>query len=488
MADKAELLAEAYRRGLLPPDKRAAYEEAQRRGLIGGGQKPSLAGDFAGGVRQAFGKLADDTRDDFRRVTTRRAPANPVEFLRESGEDLGRTVRGVGNLFAAVTSPLTAAVDATVTKPAARALNAMPVRPHRQDNPFSAPRALEGEEAQAFLEGQIGTALMGARAGPLKAGPPRPPAAKPAPRMRASDLPAAKQAAYKSVENAGVTYRPEAIDDLIRGVTDEAQAASISPLRHPKASSMLQEIQGLRGKSPTLTELDQLRQVIRRDVASANDPAEAFFGRKMIQGLDEFISAAGPDQVTAGDAVRGAATIKQARDLNTRVRKVEAVEDAVESARLRAGSTGSGGNVDNATRQNLRRVLENERNFTPDERAALEEIVVGGQGQNLLRLVGKLSPGGNGLMTALNIGGAAANPLLAIPGVAGIVSKMTADAMTARKVQRLIDMIAAGGAKVTAPPRAAPSAQTVAGGAALTNLFARELSEPGPRRPAPAAR
>ena len=34
MADKAELLAEAYRRGLLPPDKRTAYEEAQRRGLV----------------------------------------------------------------------------------------------------------------------------------------------------------------------------------------------------------------------------------------------------------------------------------------------------------------------------------------------------------------------------------------------------------------------------------------------------------------------
>lgn len=32
---KAEALAEAYKRGLLPPDKKAAYEEAQRRGLVG---------------------------------------------------------------------------------------------------------------------------------------------------------------------------------------------------------------------------------------------------------------------------------------------------------------------------------------------------------------------------------------------------------------------------------------------------------------------
>lgn len=34
MADKATLLAEAYRRGLLPPEQKAAFEEARRRGLL----------------------------------------------------------------------------------------------------------------------------------------------------------------------------------------------------------------------------------------------------------------------------------------------------------------------------------------------------------------------------------------------------------------------------------------------------------------------
>lgn len=38
MADKNEMLAEAYRRGLLPPDRKAAYEEAMRRGLVGDGK------------------------------------------------------------------------------------------------------------------------------------------------------------------------------------------------------------------------------------------------------------------------------------------------------------------------------------------------------------------------------------------------------------------------------------------------------------------
>ena len=33
--DKSAYLAEAYKRGLLPPDMKSAYEEAQKRGLLG---------------------------------------------------------------------------------------------------------------------------------------------------------------------------------------------------------------------------------------------------------------------------------------------------------------------------------------------------------------------------------------------------------------------------------------------------------------------
>jgi hypothetical protein len=37
--DRAQLLGEAYKRGLLPPDMRSAYEQAQQRGLLGGQAK-----------------------------------------------------------------------------------------------------------------------------------------------------------------------------------------------------------------------------------------------------------------------------------------------------------------------------------------------------------------------------------------------------------------------------------------------------------------
>lgn len=54
MATKAEMMAEAYRRGLLPPDRAALYEEAARRGLVhdgyASGRAEARSNPVSGGV------------------------------------------------------------------------------------------------------------------------------------------------------------------------------------------------------------------------------------------------------------------------------------------------------------------------------------------------------------------------------------------------------------------------------------------------------
>lgn len=289
----------------------------------------------------------------------------------------------------------------------------------------------------------------------------RVPMAKPKP-VNADQLKAQKTAAYAAADQAGVTYAPAFVGNMISGIEQDLAKVRLNPARHPKAASMLDDIRGLAGQSPTLTELDQLRQVVSRDVASATDKAERFMGKRIITQIDKHLDGAGPADVVAGSATDAAALIKNARDLNTRYRKVTDVQDAVTKAEMRAGSTGSGGNADNAIRQNLRRVLEKGQNFTDEEAQSLEQIVMGGKGQNLLRLVGKLSPSGNGLMAAGNLASAAAlGPLGAIPGAAGIVAKLKADAMTRQNVTRLVQMMANGG-KALAPVATGPAASRLA--------------------------
>lgn len=277
------------------------------------------------------------------------------------------------------------------------------------------------------------TLTLGAGLGAVAAtGKPKAPAKTPAPTL--DELTASKNAAYKAVEQSGEQFPPQAVNGFVDDLTAQMKAANINPARHPKAASMLEDIQGLRDQPMTLTQLDQLRQVIRRDVGNATDDAEKFMGGKMISALDGFIDT----------SPSASETVKAARSLNTKVRKIEAVNEAVDHAKLMAGSSGSGGNVDNATRQALRRVFEKTRNFTPEEQAALEKIVVGSKGQNMLRQVGKLSPQGNGLMTALSIGGTMANPALGIPTAAGALSKVAADRITQNRVRELVDLIARG--------------------------------------------
>lgn len=247
------------------------------------------------------------------------------------------------------------------------------------------------------------------------------------------DLQKAKTAAYGAVDNAGIKFAPTQVDDLVSGIADELSAAKINPMRHPKAASMLAEIQGMGGKEMSLTDLDQLRQVISRDVASSPDAAERFFGKKMIDNIDEFISANG-----------GGELMEAARAANSRFRKTEAINEALTKAERRAASTGSGGNVDNATRQNIRGLLDSvkkSRFYTPEEKRAMETVVRGTKGQNALRLAGKLSPQGNGLMAALGIGGTMVNPLFGIPALLGTGAKMAADTATKGNIDDLLRIV-----------------------------------------------
>lgn len=266
------------------------------------------------------------------------------------------------------------------------------------------------------------------------------------------DLEAAKRQAYQRVDDLGVQYTPEAIDDLVTAIGDTAQAGRIHPQRHPRASSMLDDFEGMRGQPQSLTELDQMRQVVRRDVASVADAGESHFGRGMIGNIDEFVDAAGPQTVTGGNAPAAAEAITQARQLNSRAMKHRTLTDAVEAAELRAASTNSGANTGNAIRQNVRRVLERankpgKNNLTPEERAMMATIIRGSAAQNAVRSTGKALGGGLGQLASLGGLATSGNPLMLGVHALGKVGQRADEAMTQSNVNALLAHILQGGPK-----------------------------------------
>jgi hypothetical protein len=296
-------------------------------------------------------------------------------------------------------------------------------------------------------------------------------------------LQAEKNAAYDAADKLGVRYTPQAYRDMVIQLVGDAHAAGVSADRHPAVVSMLRDLAQKvpQGYSPTLRQLDQdVRQVISRDVAKSSDPATAEFGRKMINGVDNFVDNATPTEMISGDPVQAAQAIRAARAANTTYRKAETVHEALLRADRRAASTGSGGNIDNAMRQNIRGILDKgAKGFSPVEKALMERLVRGTAVQNVLRLAGKASPEGNGLIGLLELFAAGHDLRNAALPVGGFIAKRVADGMTEGQARVLESMISHGGA--TAPIKSpAALARIRAAMMATPQLENRTGGDPGP--------
>ncbi|NQY98865.1 MAG: hypothetical protein HRT82_17060 [Henriciella sp.] len=221
-----------------------------------------------------------------------------------------------------------------------------------------------------------------------------------------------KNEAYQLADELGVTYSPDSFANLIAKVENRLIAEGMDPDLHRKAYANLRRLQARVGDQPmTMQQIDQLRQLTRRDVVQSSlEAGERRMGMMVIDDIDDFI-ADGANAMNNGQA--GADAIQRARSLNSVWRKSQALQDAVENAQLRSASTGSGGNFENALRQEIRKIYQNPKKvagFSEAERAAMRKVIEGDTVQNLLRGYGKLSPVGSGLMSAIGVGAAAAHP------------------------------------------------------------------------------
>jgi hypothetical protein len=316
--------------------------------------------------------------------------------------------------------------------------------------------AMPGNPIAEFI-GQMGGGLTPSALAHAARRPPAPPSV--------DQLRTEKNAAYNQTQNLGVAYNPQSYDNLLANIVGAARADQISPERHAAAYSFIRDMAGRRGQPVSLTELDQVRQMVRRDLItpSYGNPsaaADAHFGNLILEEIDDFIGSARPADLISGNASEAANAIIMARSANTRYRKAEMIEEAITKAQRRTESTGSGGNINNALRQNIRAILDNpkkRRSFNAQELRSMEELVRQGRTENFLRLVGKLSPSGNGLMAALGIGGTMINPAIGLASLAGAGAKALADRGTVNRATQLQNQVARG-APMPRPPMPLPPA------------------------------
>lgn len=260
----------------------------------------------------------------------------------------------------------------------------------------------------------------------------------------ADDLKQAAKVAYQQADDAGVVISKDALgrvrDDLVREFTD----FGYHPELQSGAKVALSEIDRLAGGNATLKGVDTARKIAGNAFQPMNKSNNALTG-KVTSALDDLVANPRAGDILAGDAQAASQAIKEARGLYGQSRKLETVQDLMKKAGLDTAVSGSGGNIENATRRELKRVLANpklRRGFSPDELKALEKAVFGTPTQNTLRWLGKMSPEGNGLTNMLHI--LSGGTTLPFAGV-GFAAKRGADAMSKDAARVVEALIAAGG-------------------------------------------
>jgi hypothetical protein len=317
-------------------------------------------------------------------------------------------------------------------------------------------RQTSGREAQAVIEGNLNTALSGARpAGP--AAPPR--LSVKDPEALVTALQTQKTAAYARVKALGGAYDGKSAAQLRSSITTDLIAEGLDAAAHPGAFSVVKRLDDvLTGKQPiTLDELDKLRQVAWRNAAGLKGPdkgAERYFGSKIIDKIDDFIENAQPFQTLGGNPAELNAAIKEARAANQRYRNTQIVADKVDSAELRASTTYAGGNKANAVRENVRPLVDRTsaqrmRGLTKPQEKAVRQVATGTPAANTARLVGKLADPrgllGMGFQAALQtVLGPASGGLSGIAIPLGAAASEASNAATMASVKKLLDLFANG--------------------------------------------
>jgi hypothetical protein len=212
------------------------------------------------------------------------------------------------------------------------------------------------------------------------------------------------------------------------------------------------------GQHPTYSVHDQ-EAVASREARDAYDV-----------GPQEEEPVPAPSSAPIANPQEAAAAIRNARDLAQRQFKANALAQALDKASIRADTTGSGGNIENTTRQRLAAILDKET-WSPDELAQLNPMVHGTPITNTARSVSRLSPWGNGLNLLLEGGFAGmGNPAAAPAATAGLAAQAVGAIARRNAQNKLMSTILAGGkAPVKAASGQAPVSRAAIAAALASN-------------------
>lgn len=227
----------------------------------------------------------------------------------------------------------------------------------------------------------------------------------------------AKDAAYKAVDDSGVKFSQDEMGEIYFEAQKTTAGTSkvYDPDFHTHTALALKHLEKKKGYPVTLSELDVTRRHLQ-ELYNKSKGSDTHI-LDMITAIEKKID---DKFLNNQDNV-----VQIAKVANSRYKKFEAMENAFKQADVSASAT--------PTVTEYRKVVDrllrsrDAKFYNPKEIEVMEAFVRGSFGDNLLKNIGRLAPGSNGLLSFLHIGA-----VVTQPGLAAV----TAAALAARKLSQ----------------------------------------------------
>ena len=257
------------------------------------------------------------------------------------------------------------------------------------------------------------------------------------------ELKASANALYEEARASGATISKDAFEDFVSqtvakvsGGVDEDIAAKLTP----SSAAVLEAMKRKVGQSVGVDDLDAFRKLAQTPAGKVTDKGEQRAASMIIEGIDDFVDNINPDQLTSGTIDGVSETFKAARDMWSRMRRTEKLQNIIETAK----EGGYAGGFESGLKTQIGTILRNpkqRRGFSEGELRLLSEIQTGtplGRALAGISYLGFSPSGGRtvptgGLVTGGLVGGFTGGPLGALVG-AGVEAAATTGLRAVREM------------------------------------------------------
>ena len=296
---------------------------------------------------------------------------------------------------------------------------------------------------------------------------------------------AAGNAGYKKLRESDAKISAEGMAELKADVV-----ASLAGFRDYLAPSTFKVIEEFPAKgNVSVDDIDSVRKLLGKVPAVNLTDREA--ANRAIDAIDDWLAEIPDHHVVSGEPSLDAAVLRHAQGNWAAYRKLQMFGKSEKSAEYRAASTGSGANVVNTQRQEIRKILDSDkksRGLSAQVKDKMEDIVLGTILTNQTRKVGKFAP--TGAVSAIPTMGAAVfggAPAAGAVALGGSISKWLSEYLTQRQLNQLDRLLREDspiGRPIAKEQESQRAANTIAPGAAamrsgLTAAADSPLAQPG---------